>query len=71
MGVWWSARLRVVPLDENAAAQKGIKRGADKVHHLCCLQYYLHTNEASCGAHASEWCLWMRMLLHRRASHVS
>ncbi|CAL5229441.1 g12764 [Coccomyxa viridis] len=30
-GVWWSARLRVVPLDESAAAQKGIKRGADKV----------------------------------------
>ncbi len=30
-GVWWSARLRVVPLDESTAAQKGIKRGADKV----------------------------------------
>ena len=30
-GVWWSARLRVLPLDEGAAAQKGIKRGADKV----------------------------------------
>lgn len=30
-GVWWSATLRVVPLDENAASQKGIRRGADKV----------------------------------------
>ena len=29
-GVWWSAQLRAVPLDENAASQKGIWRGADK-----------------------------------------
>lgn len=30
-GVWWKDRLRVVPIDEAAAVQKGIKRGADKV----------------------------------------
>jgi hypothetical protein len=29
-GVWWSGRLRVVAIDEEAAAQKGIKRGSDK-----------------------------------------
>lgn len=34
-GVWWSARLRVLPLNDNAAAQKGIKRGADKVSQQC------------------------------------
>ena len=28
--MWWSAQLRAVPLDENAASQKGIRRGADK-----------------------------------------
>ena len=33
-GVWWSARLRVVPLSEDTASLKGIKRGADKVHNL-------------------------------------
>ena len=29
-GVWWSAQLHAVPLAEDAARQKGIKRGADK-----------------------------------------
>ena len=29
-GVWWRAKLRVVLSDVDAAAEKGIRRGADK-----------------------------------------
>ena len=29
-GVWWRARLRVVPIDVDTASEKGIRRGADK-----------------------------------------
>ena len=30
-GVWWSESLLAVPISDQAAAERGIKRGADKV----------------------------------------
>ena len=33
-GVWWRAKLRVVLSDVDAAAEKGIRRGADKASYL-------------------------------------
>jgi hypothetical protein len=68
-GVWWRAQLRAVPLAEGAAAQKGIKRGADKAGFvglsLCACKPADHAVSAvigmqghrrsSCAAAALSW----------------
>lgn len=46
-GVWWRAKLRVVPIDVDAAAEKGIRRGADKASPV---QRMLHIVLSHCAA---------------------